>query len=153
MVRIEPLFLAVVADRVPRGVDAAVERRIGDDPAAPYQGDEIVPADDMVAVLQQMHQQVEYLRLHRDQLAITAQLAKIGIEDVIIEAEFHVRYRIFSKETIKSSHEEIKHQAKSCVRFCCILREPGVATPLPGAESYSCRKPKPLARPCRAIEC
>ena len=70
------LFLAVVADRVPRGVDAAVERRVRHDPAAPYQGDEIVPADDTVAVLQQMNQQVEHLRLHRDQLTATAQLAK-----------------------------------------------------------------------------
>ena len=86
----EPLFLAVVADRVPRGVDAAVERRIGDGPAAPYQLDEIVPADDVVAVLQQVDQQVEDLRLCRNQFAITAQLAKIGIEDVVIEAEFHV---------------------------------------------------------------
>ena len=68
----EPLFLAVVADRVPRGVDAAVERRVGDDPATPHQLNEIVPADDVIAVLQQMHQQVEDLRLHRNEFAVTA---------------------------------------------------------------------------------
>jgi hypothetical protein len=31
---------------------------------------------------------------------IAAQLTKIGIEDVIIEAEFHVRGRNFSKENL-----------------------------------------------------
>ena len=96
----EPLFLAVVADRVPRGVDAAVERRIRDGPATPHQLDEIVPADDLVAVPEQVHQQVEDLRLHRHQFAVTAQLTQIGIKDVIIEAEFHVRYRNFSKENL-----------------------------------------------------
>jgi len=54
----------------------------------------------VVAVLQQVHQQVEDLRLRRNQFAITAQLAKIGIEDVVIEAEFHLGYRIFSKENL-----------------------------------------------------
>ena len=43
---------------------------------------------------------VEDLRLGRNQFAITAQLAKIGIEDVIIEAEFHVWGRNFSKENL-----------------------------------------------------
>ena len=38
------------------------------DPATPDQGNEIVPADDVIAVLQQMNQQVEYLRLHRHQV-------------------------------------------------------------------------------------
>src|SRR4051812_45690531 len=40
-----------------------------------------------------MDQQVEYLRLHRDHLTITAQFAKPGVQRVIIEAKFHVRYR------------------------------------------------------------
>jgi len=40
-----------------------------------------------------MNQQVEYLRLHRDQVTITAQLAKPGVQRVMIEAKFHVRYR------------------------------------------------------------
>ena len=48
----QPLFPATIADRAAGGVDAAVECRIGHDPAAPYHGNEIVPADDMIAVLQ-----------------------------------------------------------------------------------------------------
>ena len=98
----QPLILAVVADRVSGGVDAAVERRVRDDPSAPHQCNEIVPADDVIAVFQQVNEQVEYLRLHRDQLAAAAQFAKIGVENVIIEVEFHACHRIFSQETIKS---------------------------------------------------
>ena len=71
----QPLVLASVADRIPGGVDTAVERRVRHDSAAPYQGNEIVPADDMIAVFQQMNQQVEYLWLHRYQRTITAQEA------------------------------------------------------------------------------
>ena len=40
-----------------------VKRRIRHDPAAPDRGDEIVLADDAVAVLHQVNQQVEHLRL------------------------------------------------------------------------------------------
>ncbi len=133
----EPLFLAVVADRVSSGVDPAVQRRVRDDPSAPHQRNEIVPADDAIAVFQQVNQQVEYLRLHRNQFAATAQLATIGVEDVVIEVEFHVRYRIFLKKQSSPSHEEIKRQAKSWRHSPCILPKPGVAIPLPVAEPIS----------------
>ena len=75
---------------------------VRDDPSAPHQRNEIVSADDAIAVFQQVNQQVEHLRLHRHQLAATAQLATIGVEDVVIEVEFHLSHRIFSQETIKS---------------------------------------------------
>ena len=97
----EPLFLAVVADRVSGGVDAAVQRRVRDDSSSPHQRNEIVPADHAIAVFQQVNQQVEHLRLHRHQVGATAQLATIGVEDVVIEFEFHLPHRIFSQETIK----------------------------------------------------
>ena len=81
---------------------AALMRLSSVDSAPPYEGNEIVSADDVVAVLQQMDQQVEYLRLHRNQLTVPAQLAKAGVQSIIVEAEFHARCRIFSQETIKS---------------------------------------------------
>src|SRR3954451_792893 len=40
-----------------------------------------------------MNQQVEYLRLHRDQLTIAAQLAKAGVQRAILKTKFHVRHR------------------------------------------------------------
>src|SRR4051812_47188812 len=81
------LLLAVVADGIASGVDAAVECRIRHDPAAPYQGNEIVSADDLIAVLQEMDEQIEYLRLRRDQFAAAPQFATAGIEGVIIKAK------------------------------------------------------------------
>jgi hypothetical protein len=49
-----------------------------------------------------VNQQVEYLRLHRNEFAVAAQLAKVGVQRAIAEVKFHVRCRIFSQETIKS---------------------------------------------------
>jgi hypothetical protein len=84
-----------------------------------------------------VNQQVEYLRLHRHQFAATAQLATIGVQNVIIEIEFHVRYRTFLKKQSSRSHEEIKRQAKSWRHPSCILPKSGVAIPFPAAESIS----------------
>src|SRR5215467_4252877 len=78
----EPLLLAVVADRVSRGIDPAVQRRVRDDPSSPHQFDEIIAADDAVAAFQQVNQQVEHLRLHRNRFIATAKLSKTGIKDV-----------------------------------------------------------------------
>jgi hypothetical protein len=50
---------------------------------------------------------------------------------VIIEVEFHVRYRTFLKKQSSPSHEEIKRQAKSWRHSSCILPKPGVAIPFP----------------------
>jgi len=49
-----------------------------------------------------MDQQIEHLRLHRNQFAAAAQFAQVGVENMIIEVQFHVRFRIFSQEEIKS---------------------------------------------------
>jgi hypothetical protein len=61
------------------------------------------------------------LRLHCHQFTATAQLATIGVQDVIIEVEFHVRYRTFLKKQSSPPHEEIKRQAKSWGHSPCIL--------------------------------
>src|ERR1700712_4102301 len=91
------LLLAVVADGISSGVDAAVEGRVRHEPSAPHPGNKVVPADDLVAVLQEMDQQIEHLRLGRDQLAAAPQFATTGIEGVIIEAKY-VRHRIFLRK-------------------------------------------------------
>ncbi len=62
------LLLAAVADRLARGIDAAGQRRIRHDPAAPDRRDEIVLADDAVAIFDQENQEVEHLRLDRNGL-------------------------------------------------------------------------------------
>ncbi|WP_198028027.1 hypothetical protein [Bradyrhizobium murdochi] len=84
-----------------------------------------------------MNQQVEYLRLHRNQIAATAQLATISVQDVIIEVEYHLPVASVLKKQSSPSHEEIKRQAKTCRRSPRILPKPGVPIPLPGVEPIS----------------
>jgi hypothetical protein len=71
------LLLAVVADRLARRIDAA--GRVESDTIRPPQTEAMrSSADDAVAVLHQVDQQVEHLRLHRDGLGAAA-LAPVGI--------------------------------------------------------------------------
>src|SRR5262249_12821420 len=99
------LLLAAVAERLARGVDAAGQRRIRHDPATPDRSDEIVLGDDAVAILHQVDQEVEYLRLDGNALGAAAQLATVGIERVIVKEELHVAPQIAlpsrSQEIIK----------------------------------------------------
>jgi len=60
------LFPAAVADRPSRRVDAACQRRVRYDPSAPDGRNEIVLADDPIAILHQVDQQIEDLRLNLD---------------------------------------------------------------------------------------
>jgi hypothetical protein len=83
-------FVAAVANRLARGVDAAGQSRIRHDPAAPDRSEEIVLADDAVAVLHQVDQQVEHLGLDGNGLGTAAQLAPVGIKPVIGKEKFHV---------------------------------------------------------------
>jgi hypothetical protein len=74
-----------VADRPPRRVDAAVERRVGHDPPLPYGRNEIVLAHHPLAVVDQIRKQVEHLRLDRHELIFAAELAPLAIECKICE--------------------------------------------------------------------
>jgi hypothetical protein len=56
-------------------------------PAAPHRGNEIVLADDVFAVLHQVNQQVEHLRLDRNRLGIAGQLAPVDIQRLVMEIE------------------------------------------------------------------
>jgi len=84
------LVFAAVADRLSGGVDAAGQGRIRHDPAVPDRGDEVVLADDAVAVLHQVNQKVEHLRLDGDGLGAAAELASVGIKPMIGEDKLHV---------------------------------------------------------------
>ena len=90
MVRISRCSLAAVADRLARGIDAAGQRRLRHDAAAPDRRDHVVLADHAVAVLDQIDQQVEHLRLDRDALALAMQFAPVDVEDVVFKEKLHV---------------------------------------------------------------
>ena len=84
------LVLAAVAHRLARGVDAAGQGRVRDDPVAPDCGNEIVLADDAVAVLHQINEQIEHLRLDGDDVVAPAELAPIGVKPMAGKQELHV---------------------------------------------------------------
>ena len=89
----EVLALAAVADRPAQRVDSAGQRRFRYDPSAPDRGDEIVLAHHAVAVRNEMDQEVEDLRLERDQLAVTLELPAIGVEVEISEKDEQIQPR------------------------------------------------------------
>ena len=80
---------AGVADRIPGGVDSAGQRRFGDDTAVPDRLDQIVLADDPLAVLDQIDQQVEHLRPHGDRTRSPGKFPPVGVENAIFEQELH----------------------------------------------------------------
>ena len=83
------LILAAVADRLARGVDPAGQGGFGDDAAVPDRLDQIVLGDDVVAVFDQMNQEIEHLRLDRDALAAAGQLAEVDIEHMVGKVKLH----------------------------------------------------------------
>ena len=83
------LFLAAVADRLARGLDPAVNRRVGNDAPTPHRRDQVVLADDPLAIADEAEQQVKDLGLDGNKLAATAQLAPRSIEQMIAEPELH----------------------------------------------------------------
>src|SRR4029453_9287082 len=89
----QPLLIATVAERFAGGVDPAVKSRVRHDPAAPNRSDKIVLAHHAITVLDQIQQQVEHLRLKRDELSAPPKLPAIRIEYLVFKAKLHVRPR------------------------------------------------------------
>jgi hypothetical protein len=79
------LRLAAISDRRACRIDTCSQGRFRDNAPAPNRGDQIVLADDPVAVTDQVFQEVEHLRLYRDGSTVAAQLALINVEDKIIK--------------------------------------------------------------------
>jgi hypothetical protein len=59
----QPLLLATVTNGTPRRINAAVERRLRNDPFLPDRGEQVVLADHPLAVADQVGKKIEYLRL------------------------------------------------------------------------------------------
>ena len=83
------LILAAVADRLARGIDPARQGGLGDDAAVPDRLDQIVLADDVVAIFDQVNQQIEHLRLDRHALAAAGQFAKVDIKHMVGKEKLH----------------------------------------------------------------
>jgi hypothetical protein len=83
------LRLAVVADRGPRLLDAAVQRRVADDTAAPQGLEELRARHGAVAIRDEIDQQLEDLRLYGDGLPLAPQLETRRIELEVLEPVDH----------------------------------------------------------------
>jgi len=88
----QPLLLAGVADRAARGVDAARKGRFRDDPSPPDRSQEIVLADDPIAVSDQEYQEIKHLGLNGDQRGPALQLTPLRVESVMFEQKQQCNY-------------------------------------------------------------
>ena len=79
----QPLFSAIVADRMTRRVDADAEHSIEDNPPPRNGLQEIITTDDSFTVLDQILQQIENLRLNQSNGGAVVQLAALGVESKI----------------------------------------------------------------------
>ena len=104
------LILAAVADRPARGVDPARQRGFGDDAAIPHRLDQIVLGDDVVAVFDQMNQEIEHLRLDRHALAAAGQLAKVDIKHMVGEMKLHGFIPVTS--SLRTDHHVVPHACR-----------------------------------------
>ena len=59
----ESLIVAIVAERTPRGADAGAQRCFRHNAALPNRIEQLVLADDPVAVTNEVNEQIEHLRL------------------------------------------------------------------------------------------
>ena len=88
----QPLFGSAVADRGPHRVDARAQSRFGNDATGPDLFDQFIPADDVVAVTDQIKQEIEGLRFHGNDRCALAQFAQVRIEHVIVENINQMQY-------------------------------------------------------------
>jgi hypothetical protein len=95
------LFVAAVAHRFARGVDTAGQGRVRHDPVMPDRRDEIVLADNAVAVLHQINQQIEHLRFDGNDVVTPAELAPVGVKRIARKEESHVAAPSISHGIIK----------------------------------------------------
>ena len=78
-----PLLLAVISDRGSGAVDTGSQRRFRNNPSLPDGRNEVVFADHVLAVADQVLKQVKDLRGDGDEVTVATQLAPIRVERAI----------------------------------------------------------------------
>jgi hypothetical protein len=79
---------------MPSRIDAAGERRLGNDSPFPDGVEQIILADYPVTVANQVDEQIEDLRSDIDQLCAAPQLAAIHVDRISTELEWHSGLRL-----------------------------------------------------------
>jgi hypothetical protein len=85
----QTLPLAVVADSVADRVDLAAERGFRNDSAAPNGGHQVILADDALAILNEIQQEIEGLRLGGNERSPAPQFPAVRIEQILFEGVDH----------------------------------------------------------------
>lgn len=81
----------LVADRDPRAPHALAHRRVADDRVGPERAQHLRARQQRAGALGEQHEQIEGLRIHVDDAAVSAQQALGGIELAVGETEQHRR--------------------------------------------------------------
>ena len=92
IVRISFWFLPLSPIAIRAELMRLVSVEFGNASATPDRSDQILPADDVVAVLHQIDQQVEYLRFHGNPLAAAEQLAAFDVKCMIFKGKLHAAF-------------------------------------------------------------
>ncbi len=117
----QPLGRAVVTDRLARGVDPAVERRVRDDAVAPDLGDQVILADHPGALRDQIEQEVEHLRLQRHGRPAAGEFPQVAVEHVVFKSKSHV---VRLKQKSKWSQAKINRPRKPWARPKGMVEQP-----------------------------
>ena len=85
----EALFPTAIAYGFACRVDVTGQGQFGDDAATPHPVQQVILADDVLAVLQQIQQQIEDLRANRNRLGAPCELPPLLVEHVVVEGVLH----------------------------------------------------------------
>ena len=85
------LRATVVTHHAAGGLDARGQRRLRHEPTAPHLVEQLVLGDDSIAVLDQVDQHVEDLRLDRHEAGGPFDVAGVGVDGMLTEADQHRR--------------------------------------------------------------
>ena len=81
----EPLMFAAVSNRTADSGYPAAESRLGNDATTPDAGEQVVVADDAMAIANEMKKDVEDLRFNADGVDASPKLASVFVKDVLVE--------------------------------------------------------------------
>ena len=76
----QPLLIATVAESAPNCRNPAADSRLRNGAFIPHRCNQVSPADDTVAITDEMLQQIEHLRLDGDEIDTAPQFAAVGIK-------------------------------------------------------------------------
>ena len=99
----EALVAAAIAERAPGRADPRAQRRLRYDASLPNRFEEFVLAHDSIAVANEVHQQIEHLRLDVNDRAGAPQLLACEIDFEIGEPEIQSAPRCLSRTRIAAA--------------------------------------------------